>query len=145
MLQRSYSKLRLVFLTHLLLFNLDASLKLTLNVYSSVFLFLSYQGVHKKTDLQSADRSSAWQRPILTGGSPQLLSAFKCLTSVFGMGTGVTTWLSSPDDRARALKTEVINKHLLEQGLDRLVSLSSTCRHASTRDLSTSSSLRGLS
>jgi len=47
--------------------------------------------------------------------------------------------------RARALKTEVINKHLLEQGLDRLVSLSSTCRHASTRDLSTSSSLRGLS
>ena len=47
--------------------------------------------------------------------------------------------------RARALKTEVINNHLLEQGLDRLVSLSSACRHASTRDLSTSSSLRGLS
>ena len=91
------------------------------------------------------NKLNAWQRPILTGGSPQLLSAFKCLTSVFGMGTGVTTWLSSPDDRARALKTEVINKHLLEQGLDRLVSLSSTCRHASTRDLSTSSSLRGLS
>ena len=87
----------------------------------------------------------AWQRPILTGGSPQLLSAFKCLTSVFGMGTGVTTWLSSPDDGLAPSKLKSSTMHLLEQGLDRLVSLSSACRHASTRDLSTSSSLRGLS
>ena len=31
-----------------------------------------------------------WQRPTLTGGNPQLPSALKSLTSVFGMGTGVT-------------------------------------------------------
>ncbi len=40
---------------------------------------------------------NAWQRPILTGGDPQLLSALKCLTSVFGMGTGVATSPSPPD------------------------------------------------
>ncbi len=39
----------------------------------------------------------ARQRPILTGGDPQLLSALKRLTSVFGMGTGVTASLSPPD------------------------------------------------
>jgi hypothetical protein len=39
----------------------------------------------------------AWQRPILTGGDPQLLSALKRLTSVFGMGTGVAASLSPPD------------------------------------------------
>jgi hypothetical protein len=39
----------------------------------------------------------AWQRPTLTGGSPQLPSAQKSLTTVFGMGTGVTSLLSPPD------------------------------------------------
>ena len=39
----------------------------------------------------------AWQRPTLTGGDPQLPSALKSLTSVFGMGTGVTSSPSSPD------------------------------------------------
>ena len=37
----------------------------------------------------------AWQRPTLTGGNPQLPSALKSLTSVFGMGTGVTSSPSS--------------------------------------------------
>ncbi len=39
----------------------------------------------------------AWQRPTLTGGSPQLPWAQKSLTTVFGMGTGVTSSLSPPD------------------------------------------------
>ena len=40
----------------------------------------------------------AWQRPTLTGGNPQLPSALKSLTSVFGMGTGVTSSPSLPDN-----------------------------------------------
>ncbi len=39
----------------------------------------------------------AWQRPTLTGGNPQLPSALKSLTTVFGMGTGVSSLLSSPN------------------------------------------------
>ncbi len=42
-------------------------------------------------------RGLAWQRPTLTGGDPQLPSAQKSLTSVFGMGTGVTSLPSLPD------------------------------------------------
>src|SRR5690606_23692091 len=38
-----------------------------------------------------------WQRPTLAGAKPQLPSALESLTSVFGMGTGVTSPLSSPD------------------------------------------------
>ena len=38
-----------------------------------------------------------WRRPTLAGGNPQLPSALKSLTSVFGMGTGVTSSPSSPD------------------------------------------------
>ena len=41
----------------------------------------------------------AWQRPTLTGGIPQLPSAQKSLTTVFGMGTGVTSLLSPPSLR----------------------------------------------
>ena len=48
---------------------------------------LTIHGVHE----------SAWQRPTLTGGNPQLPSALKSLTSVFGMGTGVTSSPSLPD------------------------------------------------
>src|SRR5699024_7904433 len=40
---------------------------------------------------------NAWQRPTLAGAMPQLPSALKSLTSVFGMGTGVASSLSSPD------------------------------------------------
>jgi hypothetical protein len=40
----------------------------------------------------------AWRCPTLTGGDPQLPSALKSLTSVFGMGTGVTSSPSSPDN-----------------------------------------------
>jgi hypothetical protein len=39
----------------------------------------------------------AWHRPTLAGGNPQLPSALRSLTSVFGMGTGVTFSLSPPD------------------------------------------------
>ena len=39
---------------------------------------------------------SAWQRPTLTKGIPSLPSALRSLTSVFGMGTGVTFLPSSP-------------------------------------------------
>src|SRR5690606_39915419 len=39
----------------------------------------------------------AWQRPTLARGSPLLPSALRSLTSVFGMGTGVTFSPSSPD------------------------------------------------
>jgi hypothetical protein len=39
----------------------------------------------------------AQQRPTLTGGNPQLPSAQKSLTSVFGMGTGVASLPSSLD------------------------------------------------
>ena len=39
----------------------------------------------------------AWQCPTLTGGDPQLPSALKSLTSVFGMGTGVASSPSLPD------------------------------------------------
>ncbi len=38
----------------------------------------------------------AWQRPTLTKGNPSLPSALRSLTSVFGMGTGVTFLPSSP-------------------------------------------------
>ena len=43
------------------------------------------------------DSLVAWRRPTLTGGNPQLPSALKSLTSVFGMGTGVTSSLSPPN------------------------------------------------
>ena len=41
----------------------------------------------------------AWQCPTLTGGDPQLPSALKSLTSVFGMGTGVASSPSLPDNK----------------------------------------------
>ena len=37
------------------------------------------------------------RRSTLTGGNPQLPSTLKSLTAVFGMGTGVTSSLSSLD------------------------------------------------
>ena len=40
---------------------------------------------------------NAWRRPTLTGGNPQLPLALRSLTSVFGMGTGVTFSPSSPN------------------------------------------------
>ena len=53
---------------------------------------------HKKSHYHKGnDFFSAWQRPTLAGGSPQLPSALKSLTTVFGMGTGVTSSLSPPN------------------------------------------------
>ena len=39
----------------------------------------------------------AWRRPTLAEAKPQLPSALESLTSVFGMGTGVTSLLLLPD------------------------------------------------
>jgi hypothetical protein len=52
----------------------------------------------------------AWQRPTLTGGNPQLPSALKSLTSVFGMGTGVTSLPSSPDNMQLIRKNVILSK-----------------------------------
>jgi hypothetical protein len=53
-----------------------------------------------KMGLKKTERiflSSAWQRPTLTGTKSQLPSALRSLTSVFGMGTGVTFSPLLPD------------------------------------------------
>ena len=55
----------------------------------------------------------AQRRPTLTGGNPQLPSAQKSLTSVFGMGTGVTSLPSSLDDEC-LFTQNWINRHLLQ-------------------------------
>ncbi len=39
----------------------------------------------------------AWRRPTLAGAKPQLPLALESLTTVFGMGTGVTSPLLLPD------------------------------------------------
>ena len=47
-----------------------------------------------------ADKGSDIKKPsslLSSQGHAQLLSPLKCLTSVFGMGTGVSTSLSPPD------------------------------------------------
>lgn len=49
------------------------------------------------TDYSVTTSFSAQRRPTLAGGNPQLPSALKSLTSVFGMGTGVTSSPSSLD------------------------------------------------
>ena len=45
-----------------------------------------------------------WRIPIFTGSNPQLSSALLSLTSVFGMGTGVTSAISSPENYYAFLK-----------------------------------------
>ena len=49
------------------------------------------------TDYSVMTFFGAQRRPTLAGGDPQLPSALKSLTSVFGMGTGVTSSPSSLD------------------------------------------------
>ena len=77
-------------------------------------------------------------------GRAQLLSPLECLTSVFGMSTGVSTPPSSPDPSLRVSLSKPNNSLTSDQVLDRLVSVNSTYRYASIPDLSTSSSSRGL-
>ena len=55
----------------------------------------------------------AWQRPTLTGGNPQLPSALKSLTSVFGMGTGVTSSPSLPDKYRRIIPSKLDNMTII--------------------------------
>ena len=52
----------------------------------------------------------AQRRPTLTGGNPQLPSAQKSLTSVFGMGTGVASLPSSLDYLVECLCTQKIKE-----------------------------------
>ena len=83
-----------------------------------------------------------------------LSSPLWCLTSVFGMGTGVSIMLSPPDLLFFSLSADhskldnsffsVSRFHLSGQVFDLLVSVRWTCHHACTPDLSTLSSLRGL-
>src|SRR5699024_7140475 len=64
-------------------------------------------GFEPTTDRLTADSSTAellwngfkiaWRRPTLTEAKPQLPSALESLTTVFGMGTGVTSPLLLPD------------------------------------------------
>src|SRR5699024_7737330 len=42
----------------------------------------------------------AWRRPTLAEAKPQLPSALKSLTTVFEMGTGVTSSLYLPDQKS---------------------------------------------
>ena len=59
---------------------------------------------------------NARQRPTLTKGNPSLQSALRSLTSVFGMGTGVTFLPLPPhifyliEETLRSLKTESITQ-----------------------------------
>ncbi len=120
------------------------------SLVSSISLFLSilscYICLHSLTNIidtikkdETTDKCTfhlftARRRPTLTGGSPQLPLALKSLTSVFGMGTGVTSSLSSPDYRF------VITIELLCQ----LCSLSSSCTakvHSGDRSLASSNLL----
>ena len=67
-------------------------------ISKEILLYTSnYDLLEKKKPFYNRMTSSAWQRPTLTGGSPLLPSALKNLTSVFGMGTGVTSSPSLPD------------------------------------------------
>ena len=56
----------------------------------------------------------AWRRPTLTKGNPSLQSALRSLTSVFGMGTGVSFSLSPPH---WVLFLIELNLHSLKTGL----------------------------
>ena len=42
------------------------------------------------------DKKKSWRRPTLARASPALPSAMESLTSVFGMGTGMTSPLWPP-------------------------------------------------
>ena len=48
-------------------------------------------------NLPALGHKKIWQIPIFTAGIPLLSSALMSLTSVFGMGTGVTSLIFSPE------------------------------------------------
>jgi hypothetical protein len=73
---------------------------LTLLLRSSTLLLPA----HNKKDTYSGVFTVARQRPTLAGGSLQLPSAQKSLTTVFGMGTGVTSLPLSPDSTSDKLR-----------------------------------------
>ena len=91
----------------------------------------------------------AWQRPILTGGDPPTTFGAETLNFRVRHGNGCGRFAIATRHREIVLSKLKIHQFTqtirLDQSLDRLVSFSSTRRRASTHDLSTSSSLRGLS
>ena len=139
---------------HLFLKPLSSSLECSLNLpYSSSFvkpfftffyLFLFFSKI-KKEPAACYCRTAVLSSPLW------------CLTSVFGMGTGVSIMLSPPDllffkclfqdhsklDNSKALRLFQVST-ASGQVFDLLVSVRWTCHHAYTPDLSTLSSLRGL-
>jgi hypothetical protein len=56
-------------------------------------------------------RNIAWQRPTLPGAMPQVPSALKSLTVVFGMGTCVTSSPSSPDNSILSIISTLLITH----------------------------------
>ena len=94
--------------------------------------------------------NSIWRCPTLTWGNPTLPSALQHFTSEFGMESGRTTSLWSPeysvDDILSFLFSLFLNSKQAVKTLERcivkplgqLVSVSSTSRNAYTPDLSTS-------
>ena|SRR5690554_7898569 len=69
--------------------------------------------------------------------SHQVPSALKGLTSVFGMGTGVTLSLLPPENFLKVLYLQNYTMHFIDQALDLLVSVSFIHYCTSTSDLST--------
>ena len=61
--------------------------------YNRIRVMLKESGGEKKEEMNSSFEIT-WQRAYFT---KRLCQPLKCLTSVFGMGTGVTTSLSPPD------------------------------------------------
>ncbi len=71
-----------------------------MNTLNTFFITMDYKIKHEKTRKNTSHLTRvlvAWRRPTLTGTRSQLPSALESLTSVFGMGTGVTSLPSSPN------------------------------------------------
>ena len=67
--------------------------------YTCSVHFICYMGMLKESGGEKKEEMNSsfeitWQRAYFT---KRLCQPLKCLTSVFGMGTGVTTSLSPPD------------------------------------------------
>ena len=92
----------------------------------------------------------AWQRPTLAGGQPPTTIGAEELNDRVRDGNGCDLFaiIARPEDK-HTFKTGCNRKcfehhYVYGEVLDRLVSVSFMCHHTSTPDLSTSSSLRGL-
>ena len=85
------------YFSHNLLYKIT-NILVTSGLYSykgNSYLYILNNKINK--NLSQNDLGFAWRRPTLTGTRSQLPSALESLTSVFGMGTGVTSLPSSPN------------------------------------------------